>query len=101
MSTLALESGSSTNDSLYTKFENKINAFNARRHAIAGRMIALLEGTEFHGKSIRNDQAKDLIEQAKDLLGAIHLSMAHAIKRRRSSERIKWSCRPAAARIWR
>ncbi len=68
VSTRALESGSATDDSLYTRLENKISALNARRDAISGRMITLLEGAEFNGKPIREEQAKDLIRQAMDLL---------------------------------
>jgi hypothetical protein len=71
VSTKALRSGSATNDAIYTLLETRLTIINADRDAIAGQMIALLEGAEFHGHAFSNAQAAHLIAQAKTLLDTV------------------------------
>jgi hypothetical protein len=71
ISTRALMSGSSTDDSTYVKLENRLKAFNTTRDAIAGQMVALLEGAEFHSHSFSNTQAIHLINEGQTLLDQV------------------------------
>ena len=59
LSTKALESGSATNDSTYTRLENQLISLTDQRNALAGQMIALLEAAAFKGQSIDEQQAKE------------------------------------------
>jgi hypothetical protein len=68
VSTKALESGSSSDDSTYTQLENHLISINSQRDALAVQMIALLENAEFHGQVINQQQAQQLISQAQALL---------------------------------
>jgi len=56
-------------DNTYATIENQLIALNAQRDAIAGQIIAILNGAAFEGKSINEDRARDLIQQAQSLLG--------------------------------
>ena len=67
VSTKALES-SSPGDSTYTSLENKLSAITTLRNQIAGKMLDLLEGAEFHNHPINAGQANHLIQQAEGLL---------------------------------
>ena len=71
VSTAALASNS-TNDEVYSNLETKIAGWRARRDSIAGQMKALLEGAAFAGQRIREQQAKDLIEQGQNLLQEVN-----------------------------
>jgi hypothetical protein len=81
ISTTALESGSSTNDSVYNQLENQLINMTITRNAIAAQMIATLETAEFGGSSSSinaspNAQISSLIAQANTLL--VHAkSLAH------------------------
>ena len=70
ISTIALESGSSTDDSTYTQLENQLINMTITRNAIAAQMIATLEAAEFGGSSSASTNAKvsSLITQANALL---------------------------------
>jgi hypothetical protein len=72
ISTQALESGNSSDDSTYTNLENQLTSFGNQRDALAAQMIALLEGAEFNGQPFSNDQAKSLIAQGQALLDQVN-----------------------------
>ncbi|HEY6285674.1 MAG TPA: hypothetical protein VIX20_08435 [Ktedonobacteraceae bacterium] len=79
ISTTALESGSSTNDSVYTQLENQLINMTITRDAIAAQMIATLEAAEFGGSNTHVSaiaQAGSLIAQANALM-ADAKSLAH------------------------
>jgi hypothetical protein len=81
ISTTALESGSSTNDSVYNQLENQLINMTITRNAIAAQMIATLEAAEFGGNGSivnapANAQVSSLIAQANALL-AHAKSLAH------------------------
>ncbi|HLL78392.1 MAG TPA: hypothetical protein VKT25_02765 [Ktedonobacteraceae bacterium] len=67
ISTKALESNS-PNDATYSKLENKLSNITTARNNIAGQMVSLLEGAEFNNQHINTHLAKQLIEQAQNLL---------------------------------
>ncbi len=67
-STRAIESGSPTGDSMYTDLENQLAALTSERNALAAQMISALEGAEFGGRAISEEQAEQLIERGHDLL---------------------------------
>ena len=68
VSTRALESGNSSDDSTYTNLENKLMDFNSQRDALAAQMSTMLEQAAFHGQAINEQQAKQLISQGQALL---------------------------------
>ncbi|HSS94625.1 MAG TPA: hypothetical protein VLR46_11620, partial [Candidatus Dormibacteraeota bacterium] len=68
ISTRAIKSGSSSNDSTYTHLENKLIALTNERNALAGQMISALEGAEFTGQSIGDHRAEQLVESGQNLL---------------------------------
>jgi hypothetical protein len=67
-STRALESGSSADDSSYANLENQIASLTSRRDALAAKMIGVLEGAEFNGQAISEQQAQSLAAQAQALI---------------------------------
>lgn len=67
-STLAIESGSASSDSTYTNLEHQLITLTSDRNALATQMINLLEGAEFSGHAISENQADQLVEQCQDLL---------------------------------
>ena len=71
VSTKALESGSSSDDSTYTKLENQLISINNQRDALAAQMIALLEGSEFNGQPFSDHQTQQLIAQGQALLKSV------------------------------
>ncbi len=68
LSTTGLEG----NDATYALIEAKINQLTAKRNAIAGQMIALLEAAAFDGQPIDEGKAEHLIDQADDLLALVN-----------------------------
>ncbi len=72
VSTRALESGSSLDDSTYTKLESQLSSINNKRDAIAAQMSELLEKAAFNGQSINEQQAKQLIAQGQALLDEVN-----------------------------
>lgn len=71
ISTRALESNA-THDSTYTRLEEKLTMITSRRDALAGSMSTLLENAAFNGKSINEQQAKQLIAQGQALLKQVN-----------------------------
>ena len=67
-STRALESGNAGDDSTYTNLENQLIALTNDRNALAGQMIALLEGAEFKGQPIDQHTAQSLVVQGRALI---------------------------------
>jgi len=72
VSTKALESGSSSDDSTYTNLENQLTSISTQRDALAAQMIALLENAEFNGQPFSNQQARQLISQGQALLNSVN-----------------------------
>lgn len=71
VSTKALESGSSADDSTYTNLENHLISIGGQRDALAARMIAMIEGSEFSGQPFSAQQAQQLIDQGQALLKSV------------------------------
>ncbi|HEX3395399.1 MAG TPA: hypothetical protein VHS76_01780 [Steroidobacteraceae bacterium] len=67
IATHALTSDAATIDAL----DGRINDLTAQRNAIASKMIAMLEAAEFQNKPIDRDDAKALIDRARDLLESL------------------------------
>jgi hypothetical protein len=67
-STHALKSGSSTDDSEYTKIEGRIQNLTDQRDVLASQIKALLDGAEFKGQSVNEQDAFKLILQGTGLL---------------------------------
>ena len=67
-STQAIQSGSSSDDSRYVNLENQLISLNNQRNALAAQMIALLEGAEFNGQAITQQQAQPLVDKGQALL---------------------------------
>jgi hypothetical protein len=72
VSTRALESGSASNDSTYTRLENQLSSIGSRRDALAAQIIKVLEAAEFNGQPIDQHQAKQFIAQANALLNQVN-----------------------------
>lgn len=70
-STVALESGSVSDDSIYSNLENQLTSIANQRDALAASMIALLEGAAFNGQEIDRGQGKMLIAEANALLSVV------------------------------
>jgi len=66
-STLAIESNSA-GDATYTGIENQLATLTNDRNALATKMIGLLEGAEFGGQPIGEQQAMSLVSQAQALI---------------------------------
>ena len=67
-STRAIASGSATDDSSYTDIENQLISLIDQRNALAGQMIAALEGAEFNAQPISISKAQQLTAQGQSLL---------------------------------
>jgi len=65
LSTSALES---TNDAIYNQTEARLTNLADRRDALAGQILATLEGAEFGGATIDDGAANDLINRAWSLV---------------------------------
>jgi hypothetical protein len=66
-STRAIESNSS-GDSTYANVENQLVTLTTKRNDLAHKLIGLLEGAEFGGQSISEEQAQSLVSQAQALI---------------------------------
>ena len=71
ISNRALESNTS-GDNTYNTLENDLISFGNQRDALAGQMIALLEGAEFNGQVINEQTAQQLISQGQALLNQVN-----------------------------
>src|SRR5712692_3379197 len=67
-STRAIESGTSLDDSTYASLESQLASLIDQRNTLAAQMIGLLEGAEFNGKSISEEQAQSLVSQGLTLI---------------------------------
>jgi len=70
ISTRALKSND-TGDATYNQLENQLISFTNQRDDLAAQMLALLEGAEFNGQTIDQQQAQQLISQAQALLNQV------------------------------
>jgi len=71
ISNRALESNT-PGDNTYNTLENDLISFGNQRDALAGQMIALLEGAEFSGQPFSDAQAQSLISQGQALLNKVN-----------------------------
>jgi len=71
ISTTALAS-TSAGDVTYTNLENELTGFGQQRDALAAKLAGLLNGAEFNGQAINEQQAKDLTSQAETFLAQVH-----------------------------
>jgi len=67
-STRAIESGNSVDDSRYTGLENQLASLISQRNTLAAEMIGMLEGAEFNGQSISEEQAQSLVSMGQALI---------------------------------
>jgi hypothetical protein len=65
--------GITSTDAGYATVTAQIQALTAKRNAIAGQMIDMLEDAAFNGREIHEEQAEKLIDQANDLLASFGL----------------------------
>jgi hypothetical protein len=70
-STVAMKSGSSSDDSRYTTIEARLSSLTLQRDALVTQILPLLEGAVFDGTPISDDEADRLIQQAKSLLSSV------------------------------
>jgi hypothetical protein len=71
-STRGIESGTTADDSGYSSMEGQLSSLISQRDALAGHMIGALEGAEFGGTPITQQQAQALVAQGQALLDAAH-----------------------------
>jgi hypothetical protein len=67
VSSFAIQSNSD-GDAVYTNLENKIASWTTQRDALATQTKTMLEGAEFSGLAINEQQAKGLISAGQALL---------------------------------
>src|SRR5262249_24568596 len=72
ISTRAIKSGSSDDDSTYTALEDKLKAFTQQRDELAEQMRSMLEEAAFGAQEIEQAQALELIFKAETLLHQVH-----------------------------
>jgi hypothetical protein len=72
ISTRALASGSSTDDSLYTSLEGQLTSIGRQRDSLATKMSAVLEGAEFNNQPFDVQQAQNLIAEGQALLDQVN-----------------------------
>jgi hypothetical protein len=70
ISTQALASGSSSDDSTYTTLSGKLATWTSQRDALTSQIKQILDDSEFHGKEIKDKQARSLTKQAQALIDA-------------------------------
>jgi len=71
LSTLALKSGSTADDSMYTTIENQLSYLAGERDNLVGRMTTILDGVTLKGQTYdqsTDTQVQDLIQQGQTLL---------------------------------
>ena len=67
VSTYALESNS-MGDATYTDLENQIASWTPERDGLTAQIKSMLEGAEFNGEHINEQQAKQIIDEGQALL---------------------------------
>jgi hypothetical protein len=65
-------------DSTYTALEAALARISTQRDALAARMIAALDGAEFHGRELRQHDVRRLLDEAEDLLDHVRELARHA-----------------------
>jgi len=70
-STVALESGSTADDSKYAGIESQLASYTAQRDALAAQIISLLAAAQFSNQPIPDEVASRLIQQAVALLSSV------------------------------
>ncbi len=73
ISTVALESGSASDDSKYNSLENKLSQITAVRNGLAGQMILMLEGAEFFDQTVPERAGDRTSSEARALVGLVDL----------------------------
>jgi hypothetical protein len=71
VSTHALASGSAESDAAYEQIESQLKDITTTRDALTAQIEAVLEAAAFQDQELNEQQAKDLIDQAQDLLGRV------------------------------
>jgi hypothetical protein len=71
VSTRALKSNDG-GDATYNELENQLVSFTNQRDDLAAQMLALLEGAEFNGQTIDQQQAQTILTQAQALLNQVN-----------------------------
>jgi hypothetical protein len=71
ISTKALASGSSADDTAYTQLESQITTWTGERDALAAQVKAALDGAAFGGAPITQAQSKALAGQAQSLIDTV------------------------------
>ena len=74
MDTLTASTGAvkSTDESVYNSIESSIQDLTTKRDALAFQIKSALDGAAFDGQQIKEQQAKDWIDQAQALIGQAH-----------------------------
>jgi outer membrane murein-binding lipoprotein Lpp len=72
VSTRAVESGSTSDDSTYATLEGQIGSLTSARDALATQIRSALDDAAFNGKALDNQQAKAFIDQANALIKQAH-----------------------------
>jgi hypothetical protein len=67
VSTYALQSDS-VGDMTYTRLENRIASWTVERDELVAQIQSMLQGAEFQGQAINDQQAQQIISQAQSLL---------------------------------
>jgi hypothetical protein len=70
-STVAMESGTSSDDSRYTAIAAQLASFTDERDELVGQILPLLEAAEFAGRRVPEERAEHLIQQARRLLSMV------------------------------
>jgi hypothetical protein len=70
-STVALASGNTQDDSIYTSIESQLASFTTQRDALVAQILPLLEAAELNGTPIPDSTATSLIQQAQNLLSSV------------------------------
>lgn len=73
ISTAALSSGSTTDDSKYQLLENALREITSQRDAVADQIRTILDASEFKGQHLDPRKAAELMEQAEGILWKIDL----------------------------
>ena len=71
ISTAAIVSGSTTDDSAYLASQVQLNGWLNRRDALAGQIAAVLNGAEFENHGATSARIRDLTAQAKALVAEV------------------------------
>jgi len=62
----------STDETVYNSYEHAIQDLTTKRDALASQIKSALDGAAFDGQQIKEQQAKDWIEQAQSLIDQAH-----------------------------